>query len=617
MKDEKKTKTQLIAELADMRQDLKRQEAKLKRSEKAMRREQEQWQRLFRSIQVAVVVHDADTKIIKCNRVAQELLGLSEEQMLGKEISDPVWKFLREDGSDLPLEEYPVKQVLDKKKPLKDFSGGVRSLEKSEPTWVLLNAVPIHDHNGKIVQVVISFMDTSGRRQAEEALREDANVHEEAQKMGKIGHWKYDMKSQKIVLSGQALALVELDPEKGLLSVDEYPSFFNREDKERILKLVAQAIKSGESFEMDYKVKLPSGKSAHHNSTFHPIKDENGEISALMGTVQDISELKRFEEVLRENEEKYRNLFNQSNDGILLHDLEGNIIDVNQRVLEQFEYTRSEIMALKIFDLHPPGAHDTSQQAFKQISEEGFVRLEIDFKKKNGRIFPAEVSSSLFEIGGKKVIQGIIRDITKRRISEVKLRESEYRFRSLFQNAPIGIGLADSRGLILEGNDAIIRMFGLSKEELDKVKTNDLYYSSEERRILLEKFKKKGSVHNHATKFKYKDGGPFDASITIIPLTQYGEDVHLTVVEDITEQKQVEREREVLITELQDAMSKVKTLSGMLPICSSCKNIRDDKGYWKKIEAYLRDHSNAKFSHSICPECMDKLYGDQKWYKKK
>jgi len=67
-------------------------------------------------------------------------------------------------------------------------------------------------------------------------------------------------------------------------------------------------------------------------------------------------------------------------------------------------------------------------------------------------------------------------------------------------------------------------------------------------------------------------------------------------------------EREKLILELQDALAKVKTLSGMLPICASCKKIRDDKGYWKQIEAYISEHSEALFTHGICPECTRKLY---------
>ncbi len=76
----------------------------------------------------------------------------------------------------------------------------------------------------------------------------------------------------------------------------------------------------------------------------------------------------------------------------------------------------------------------------------------------------------------------------------------------------------------------------------------------------------------------------------------------------VIERKQYEEERENLISELQHAMSEVKMLSGLLPICASCKKIRDDKGYWNQIESYIQDHSEAEFTHGLCPECAEKLY---------
>ncbi len=81
---------------------------------------------------------------------------------------------------------------------------------------------------------------------------------------------------------------------------------------------------------------------------------------------------------------------------------------------------------------------------------------------------------------------------------------------------------------------------------------------------------------------------------------------------DITARKEAEDEREKLISELKVALDKVKVLSGFLPICASCKKIRDDKGYWNQIEEYIREHSEAEFSHSICPECVEKLYPELK-----
>lgn len=82
------------------------------------------------------------------------------------------------------------------------------------------------------------------------------------------------------------------------------------------------------------------------------------------------------------------------------------------------------------------------------------------------------------------------------------------------------------------------------------------------------------------------------------------------LAQEIKERKAMEEEREKLIAELQEALVQVKQLSGFLPICASCKKIRDDKGYWSQIEEYIRSHSEATFSHSICPDCAKKLYGD-------
>jgi len=78
----------------------------------------------------------------------------------------------------------------------------------------------------------------------------------------------------------------------------------------------------------------------------------------------------------------------------------------------------------------------------------------------------------------------------------------------------------------------------------------------------------------------------------------------------IFERKKIEIEREKLIRELQSALSEVKALRGFLPICASCKKIRDDKGYWNQIEAYICAHSDAQFSHGLCSDCARKLYSD-------
>jgi CheY-like chemotaxis protein len=86
-------------------------------------------------------------------------------------------------------------------------------------------------------------------------------------------------------------------------------------------------------------------------------------------------------------------------------------------------------------------------------------------------------------------------------------------------------------------------------------------------------------------------------------------DLHITI-EFALYKSEMEKQRNALIRQLEDALTRVKTLGGLLPICAACKKIRDDKGYWKQIELYLKEHSDAEFTHSYCPECAKRIIQD-------
>jgi len=102
-----------------------------------------------------------------------------------------------------------------------------------------------------------------------------------------------------------------------------------------------------------------------------------------------------------------------------------------------------------------------------------------------------------------------------------------------------------------------------------------------------------------------KDGSQLSVDIKLAPYeTQDGQFV-ISMIRDITERRRIEEERGKLVSELQNALERVKTLSGMLPICASCKKIRDHEGYWKQIESYITEHSEAVFTHGICSECEE------------
>ena len=131
------------------------------------------------------------------------------------------------------------------------------------------------------------------------------------------------------------------------------------------------------------------------------------------------------------------------------------------------------------------------------------------------------------------------------------------------------------------------------------------------RKQLREEVKRTGMIEA-VYKLALSDGRTFwlkdQAEIERYPEDQSS--ISLGCLTMVSKEMEAAEEREKLVLELQDALSKVKQLSGLLPICASCKKIRDDQGYWNQIEEYIRNHSEADFSHGLCPPCIEKLYPD-------
>lgn len=190
------------------------------------------------------------------------------------------------------------------------------------------------------------------------------------------------------------------------------------------------------------------------------------------------------------------------------------------------------------------------------------------------------------------------------------LRTTEEHYRLLFENSPLPIWAYDRDTLgFLMVNEACIQHYGYSREEFLKMKIMDVCPPEEVLKLLSEIAQGLPAVHRTGVRHhRKKEGTLMDVEIVGYSVDGDENSPRIVVAQDVTERMHAESEREKLIVQLQEALTNVKTLRGLLPICASCKSIRDDQGYWNRIETYISSRSQAEFSHGLCPECERKLY---------
>ncbi len=191
-----------------------------------------------------------------------------------------------------------------------------------------------------------------------------------------------------------------------------------------------------------------------------------------------------------------------------------------------------------------------------------------------------------------------------------QLRESEERYRAVVSQSVEAIALFEAETwCLLEANGAFQRMLSYTAQEIPALTIYDVMGHDQAGADLdLSLVLKNRQAALGERRFVRKGGSLVDVDVSVSLITREARSVVCLVAHDITERKQAERQRESLVAELQQALRQVKTLSGLLPICASCKRIRDDQGAWQPVEAYIRERSNAEFTHGLCPDCVRRLY---------
>ena len=196
---------------------------------------------------------------------------------------------------------------------------------------------------------------------------------------------------------------------------------------------------------------------------------------------------------------------------------------------------------------------------------------------------------------------------------EEALVESEARNRAILETAVDAIITIDEQGVIVSANPAAGEMFGYDVAEMTGERINTLMPSPyhEEHDGYLENYQRSGNKKiigiGREVEGLRKDGERFPIHLSVSEIKLDGRFLFTGIIRDISEMKAMQREQEDLIERLQSALDQVKTLHGLIPICSNCKRIRDEVGQWTMLEKYLEEHSEAEFSHGLCNECHQQM----------
>ncbi|RPI01810.1 MAG: PAS domain S-box protein [Ignavibacteriae bacterium] len=318
-----------------------------------------------------------------------------------------------------------------------------------------------------------------------------------------------------------------------------------------------------------------------------------------------------------DSETRYRRLFEAAKDGILILDADsGAITDANPYIIEILGYSPEDLIGKRLWEIGAFFDIIASRSAFEELQRKEYIRYDhLPLQTKDGQMREVEFISNVYEVDLKKVIQCNIRSISERKRAEDSLRESEERYRRLFETAQDGILLLDAEsGAMTDANPFLTKMLGYDREELigRRLWEVSAFKDWEASMSAFEELQRKGYIRYENLPLETKDGQSRQVEFVSNVYLVNGKKVIQCNIRDITRRKWLEEDKQKLMNKLQEALSHIKELKGLLPICCNCKKIRNDKGYWQVVEGYIIEHTDATFTHGVCPDCMKTLYPDIK-----
>ncbi|MFH1156691.1 MAG: PAS domain S-box protein [Pseudomonadota bacterium] len=302
---------------------------------------------------------------------------------------------------------------------------------------------------------------------------------------------------------------------------------------------------------------------------------------------------------------------------IFYKDLDGRYVGFNSAFESFFGETRDHLIGKTVFDINPPELARIYHARDNELLRSGDIQnYESQVRNKHGQLSNVIFHKAVYpdKEGAVAGMVGAVLDVTKRKQAEEALRESEERYRRVFDNSLVGFFQSTPEGQFIKVNTAFAKMLKYdSPEDLISSITDiavQYYVNPEDRRRYQRILGLHGYVENFEFRVLQKGGSQIWVSnSTRAYLDDTGKILYYEgVVIDITHRKQIEKEKEKLFSQLQKGYNEIQVLRGILPICHSCKKVQKDSEHWDQIEAYVLKHPEAQFSRCVCQKCLKKNF---------
>ncbi|MCJ7729524.1 MAG: PAS domain S-box protein, partial [Sedimentisphaerales bacterium] len=288
-------------------------------------------------------------------------------------------------------------------------------------------------------------------------------------------------------------------------------------------------------FELAYRT--ATGQTITVETNVRPIYDGNT-ITGVQGISRDITGRKKAEEKLKESESALRSIIDSVTESVLLIEPDGTVRATNRVNAERLGTTIDELIGKCAYDFIPPDLAASRKQQIEKVVRTG---QPVIFEDIRGARHILNSFNPIKDSTGKVTRLTIFAfDMTEHKRMEEALRESELRYRSLFESSPVGLGLSTTDGKILDCNSTMLAMMGYSNAEIRQVNLKDTYVNPQERARLLKELQTNGLVRDFETQLKRKDGTTYWVNLTVIPFASAGENTILATQVDITERKKTE-----------------------------------------------------------------------------